>query len=64
MEKGEQYIDAWKSAFPHTEATFKASIEEALDCARSYDDGAGTQTLITGSLHLVGGALELLDASS
>lgn len=37
------------------------TIEEALDRARRIDRGQGIQVLITGSLHLVGGALCLLE---
>ncbi|BFZ56958.1 hypothetical protein PYCC9005_004008 [Savitreella phatthalungensis] len=45
------------------EAQVVSSIEEALRCAerRALADGVGGRVLITGSLHLVGGALTVLD---
>lgn len=56
-----KYIDAWKCIFPETETAFESTIEGALDLARSLDRGFGTQTLVTGSLHLVGAALRILE---
>ncbi|OAP54707.1 hypothetical protein AYL99_11155 [Fonsecaea erecta] len=56
-----QYCDLWKSTFPTASTIYLPSIEEALE----YVDTAGQQrdnlqVLVTGSLHLVGGALYLL----
>lgn len=49
------------------EVSVAASVEEAIDRARSLvaslGEGENVQTFITGSLHLVGGALELLEGA-
>ena len=58
----EQYSDAWKSIFPKTQTAFEPTVEGALKLARSFDEGFGTQTLVTGSLYLVGATLRLLES--
>ena len=41
---------------------FELSIEGALNLAKKIgDENGGMQTLITGSLYLIGGALRLLE---
>jgi folylpolyglutamate synthase len=51
----------WLKFQPDTNIHFEPSIQEALDTARKQVDGkSGMQALVTGSLHLVGGALSLL----
>lgn len=57
----QQYIDAWKSIFPQTQTAFESTVEGALNLAKSLDKGQGTQTLVTGSLYLVGAALRILE---
>ena len=57
----EQYIAAWQSIFPNTQTAFEPTVEGALNMAKSLDQGLGTQTLITGSLYLVGAALRILE---
>lgn len=57
----ERYIAAWKSIFPETETAFESTVEGALNLAKSLDQGLGTQTLVTGSLYLVGAALRILE---
>lgn len=38
------------------------SIEEAIDYIKNINSGVGeSQVLVTGSLHLVGGAMAILD---
>ncbi|KAL9630732.1 MAG: hypothetical protein Q9164_006269, partial [Protoblastenia rupestris] len=59
-----EYMDAWKSILPQTQATFESTIEGAINLARSLDQGTGMQILVTGSQHLVGGALRLLESHS
>ena len=60
-EMRQLYIDTWKNIFPRTQTAFEPTIDGALKLARSFDQGAGTQNLITGSLYLVGGALRILE---
>ncbi|KIX96562.1 uncharacterized protein Z520_07828 [Fonsecaea multimorphosa CBS 102226] len=56
-----QYCGLWKSIFPNASTRYLASIEEALEYAeRASLQRDGLQVLVTGSLHLVGGALYLL----
>jgi len=59
-----RYIDAWRSISPQTQTVFESTIEGALGFARSLDQGSGTQSLVTGSLYLVGGALRILEPYS
>ena len=56
------YISAWKSVDPAVEISVEETIEGALNLAREIGEREnGVQTLITGSLYLVGGALSLLE---
>ncbi|KIW25281.1 uncharacterized protein PV07_08472 [Cladophialophora immunda] len=56
-----QYCDLWRSIYPTARTRYLPSIEEALECAHSASlQRDGLQVLVTGSLHLVGGALYLL----
>ncbi|KAI9736733.1 MAG: hypothetical protein M1834_000937 [Cirrosporium novae-zelandiae] len=56
----ERYANIWKSIDPKAEISLERTIEGALKLAKMIgDQGNGMQTLITGSLHLVGGALSL-----
>lgn len=56
-----QYIEAWKSIDPSASISFEPTIEGALNLARRVGNQRnGMQTLVTGSLHLVGSALSLL----
>lgn len=55
------YADLWKIAEPQASTVTVASIEEGLEMARLLGQkNGGMETLITGSLYLVGGALNLL----
>ena len=55
------YAETWKTLDPKATISTKRTIEEALDQAREFDhSNTGIQALITGSLHLVSGALCLL----
>ncbi|KAF3936553.1 hypothetical protein ABW19_dt0202585 [Dactylella cylindrospora] len=55
------YSEIWEKIDPDAVVVRQNSIEEALDFARDIGDKHnGMETLITGSLHLVGGALSLL----
>lgn len=54
--------DAWKELDPETEVTVAPTIEDAVDRVRSIGDGkVDIRTLITGSFHLIGGALTVLE---
>jgi folylpolyglutamate synthase len=47
---------------PNTEVAALPSIEDAIDHVRNiYGGGRETQILVTGSFHLVGGALSVLE---
>ncbi|OJD40205.1 folylpolyglutamate synthase [Diplodia corticola] len=54
----------WAEIDPQTEVRVVKTIEEAVEYARDVAQGAPDEVkvLITGSLHLVGGALEVLDS--
>lgn len=62
-----EFAAKWKSLDPKASITVLPSIEEALDYAKALAKGDGkevekeVQALITGSLHLVGGALAVLE---
>lgn len=51
------YASIWKTLDKDSEVTTKASIEDAMNFAQNIGAADGMQTLITGSPHLVGGAL-------
>lgn len=55
------YLKTWHGIFPDTPAIFEPTIEGAINIARQYGEPNGVQTLITGSLYLVGGALRVLE---
>ncbi|KIW71825.1 hypothetical protein PV04_00057 [Phialophora macrospora] len=56
-----QYCSLWESIQPAASTRFVPSIEEALELADRVSFQRGSlQVLVTGSLHLVGGALHLL----
>jgi folylpolyglutamate synthase len=58
------YAEIWKRAQPETNIQFEPTIRGALATARELGKDYGSvQTLITGSQHLVGGALSLLQTS-
>ncbi|KAF8251137.1 FolC bifunctional protein [Wilcoxina mikolae CBS 423.85] len=51
--------DAWHNVDHNAQTHVMKTIEEAVDLVRSVDDDV--QVLVTGSLHLVGGMLEVID---
>ncbi|KAL9615864.1 MAG: hypothetical protein Q9160_009198 [Pyrenula sp. 1 TL-2023] len=56
------YAKIWNTTHPGSEVIFEPTIQQALEAAREVRGGEGlTQTLITGSQHLVGGALYVLE---
>ena len=57
----QQYIHAWREYQTDAQVSVEPTVEGALNLARMADRGAGMQTLITGSLYLVGSALRLLE---
>ncbi|KAH8659373.1 putative tetrahydrofolylpolyglutamate synthase [Tricladium varicosporioides] len=59
------YAEIWKRVQPDANIYFKSTIQGALDVARELGrDHGSMQTLITGSQHLVGGALSLLQTTN
>ena len=54
------YIKFWIEEYPNCTTLSKASIDGAIQYARGVGNAAGMRTLVTGSLHLVGGALRIL----
>ncbi|KAK5109702.1 hypothetical protein LTR62_006825 [Meristemomyces frigidus] len=56
--------EAWRKVDAEAEAHVLGSIEEAVACARNLAGGREASVLITGSLHLVGGAIEVLEAEA
>ncbi|KAG6253746.1 methionine-synthesizing 5- methyltetrahydropteroyltriglutamate--homocysteine methyltransferase [Claviceps purpurea] len=66
MSVQRRLAERWKALDPHCEVVVLPSIEEALGYARRVADalegrGGKAQAYVTGSLHLVGGALGLLE---
>jgi folylpolyglutamate synthase/dihydropteroate synthase len=56
------YATRWRDLDQTASVSITETIEEALDLARKIGSGdSGMQTLVTGSLHLVGGALSVLE---
>ncbi|PGH14055.1 hypothetical protein AJ80_06059 [Polytolypa hystricis UAMH7299] len=66
--------ETWKQLSPSTDVQVKCTIEEAVDFVRDLaaseakklgedKDGVAVSVLVTGSLHLVGGLLEVLETT-
>jgi folylpolyglutamate synthase len=61
MPSQDVYSAIWKRTQPDTNVLFEPTIQGALEIARKIGkEHGGMQSLITGSLRLVGGALGLL----
>jgi folylpolyglutamate synthase len=61
-----EFAEKWTSLDPKATVTIVASIEEAIDYVKGLarkDSGDVVQGFITGSLHLIGGALEVLEGA-
>lgn len=57
-----QLAKTWQELDPRTETATFASIEEALEFTRGITCASGqTMVLVTGSLHLVGGTIAVLE---
>ncbi|GJN79533.1 folylpolyglutamate synthetase [Purpureocillium lilacinum] len=60
-----RFADKWSELDPEAKVVVLPTIEEALDYARHVGEGLGpgeqVQAYVTGSLHLVGGALGILE---
>ncbi|KHN96711.1 Folylpolyglutamate synthase [Metarhizium album ARSEF 1941] len=58
-----RFAEKWSEIDPGAKVVVMPTIEEALDYARRVGEGEGTKAVayVTGSLHLVGGALGMLD---
>ncbi|KAK4096115.1 FolC bifunctional protein [Parathielavia hyrcaniae] len=66
MTQQRVFAERWKALDPSANIMLIPSIEEALNTARSLAEKEGeqkAQALITGSLHLVGGALGILEGA-
>ncbi|KAI3396742.1 hypothetical protein diail_11770 [Diaporthe ilicicola] len=61
------FAERWSTLDPKAKITVIPSIEEAINVAReltnSLEEGETVQAFITGSLHLVGGALGILEGA-
>jgi len=59
------FAEKWASLDPSAKVSVAASIEEAIERVRhltlDVKDGETMQVFITGSLHLVGGALTIIE---
>ena len=60
-EMQQYYIQAWREFQPNADVSIDLTVEGALTLARAADRGVGMHALITGSLHLAGSALRLLE---
>ncbi|KAK8122357.1 folylpolyglutamate synthase [Apiospora sp. TS-2023a] len=62
-----QFAEKWSSLDPKTKVVVLPTIEEAINYVRTVSEGVSegetVQALITGSLHLVGGALSILEGA-
>jgi folylpolyglutamate synthase len=63
-----QFAERWAAKDPNSKITVVPTIEEAINHVRGVNEGLQTQgetvqALITGSLHLVGGALGILEGA-
>lgn len=57
-----ELANVWKDLNPGTEVAALSSIEGAIEYIKNINGGVGeSQVLVTGSLHLVGGAMAVLD---
>ncbi|KAL2157172.1 hypothetical protein VTH06DRAFT_6393 [Thermothelomyces fergusii] len=64
MTQQRVFADRWKQLDPSANIMLIPTIEEAINTARSLATGDHkVQALITGSLHLVGGALSILESA-
>ena len=58
----DEYIKPWAETYPESKIQKVRSIESALELARKIGgQDIATHVLITGSLHVVGEALRILD---
>ena len=55
---------AWDGIDPQAQVHVVSTIEEAVNKARELADGQTTEVLATGSLHLVGGLIEVLESEA
>lgn len=61
------FAEKWALIDPTAKVSVAASVEEALSAVRDLStgltEGETVQAFVTGSLHLVGGALEVLEGA-
>jgi folylpolyglutamate synthase len=57
-----ELAEMWKKIDPAADVKVTGTIEEALNFTREALDGKEGLVLVTGSLHLVGGAIEVLQS--
>lgn len=58
-------VELWNQLDPRTKTAELASIEEAIEYAKGVGcEEHKTEILVTGSFHLVGGALSVLEGES
>lgn len=58
------FADTWKAFYPDADVYHEPTISGAIQLARRLSTGEDTQILITGSQHLIGPALRILQAQS
>ncbi|KAJ5000294.1 MICOS complex subunit MIC60 [Colletotrichum sp. SAR 10_66] len=67
MTVQKQFAERWRELDPQADVRVIPTIEEALDYVRglaeSNGEGESMQAFVTGSLHLVGGALQILEGA-
>ncbi len=58
-----EYTEAWRTIDAGAQLSIEATVEEALNSARRIGlQRDGMQTLVSGSLHLVGAALRIMES--
>ncbi|KAF9869962.1 folylpolyglutamate synthase [Colletotrichum karsti] len=69
MTVQKQFAERWRELDPRADVRVIPTIEEALEHVRGLaggvkeEDGESVQAFVTGSLHLVGGALQILEGA-
>lgn len=61
-----ELAETWRELDKEAEVTVLPTIEDTIDLIREIDgrEEAGVEIFVTGSFHLVGGVLSLLDGQS
>lgn len=59
-----EFAAKWSELDEKAKVVVMPSIEESIDYVRALEDTKGVSAFITGSLHLIGGALSVLEENA